>query len=473
MRVPSSTSIAAPRRIARSARMLGLGTSALALAIGGTAGAQTVEQGGKPRPHAAGAEHAKRIGLAHHRCDRGRCALLPTPARARPRSIRDPVAAAADQGDANDIIVTGIRASLANAQNIKRDADTVVDAITAQDIGALPDRSVTEALQRVPGVSIGRFAAGNDPDHFSVEGSGVVVRGLNYVRSEFNGRDTFSANGGRSLNFQDVSPELLGSVEVYKNMTADQIEGGIAGTVNLNTRKPFDSRDKQQLYISADVNYADLIEPRRARDLGAVHATISTPRSDASACSSAAPIRSSSAAPTASRSRITSSASTAAATSTATARPRPTPSPALPPDRPSTPPWARGYGRRNSTASASAPPRRCNIRPTTNRCSQRCSSSAPTRGRRGGEHTFETTPDGIDRQTFPARGTAYTFDDDGLFQTGRITLDRGYTPPGGEQFGMINQLSNRGVKTRAKTDDFGANIKWNATDRLSINLDGQ
>ncbi|MGJ3627668.1 TonB-dependent receptor plug domain-containing protein [Sphingomonas sp. MMS24-JH45] len=98
-------------------------------------------------------------------------------------------------------MVTGIRASLANAQSLKRDADTVVDAIAAQDIGALPDRSVTEALQRAhTGVTISRFAAATDPDHFSSEGSGIVVRGLNYVRSEFNGRDSFSANSGRGLN---------------------------------------------------------------------------------------------------------------------------------------------------------------------------------------------------------------------------------------------------------------------------------
>ena len=89
---------------------------------------------------------------------------------------------AATSDDENLIIVTGIRASLANAQEIKRNADTVVDAITAQDIGALPDRSVTEALQRVPGISINRFAGSNDPDHFSVEGSGLVIRGINYVR---------------------------------------------------------------------------------------------------------------------------------------------------------------------------------------------------------------------------------------------------------------------------------------------------
>src|SRR5438105_2793878 len=89
--------------------------------------------------------------------------------------------------NAGEIIVTGIRQSLASAQQIKKKSDTIVDAITANDIGALPDRSVTEALQRVPGVSINRFGAPNDPDHFSVEGSGVIIRGLTFVRSEFNG----------------------------------------------------------------------------------------------------------------------------------------------------------------------------------------------------------------------------------------------------------------------------------------------
>lgn len=158
---------------------------------------------------------------------------------------------------ANEIIVSGLRRSLANAQNIKRDADTVVDAITAQDIGALPDRSVTEALQRVPGVAINRFAGSNDPDHFSVEGSGVVVRGLNFVRSEFNGRSAFSAGvGGQALNFADVPAELLGSVIISKNATAEMIEGGLAGTVNLNTRKPFDNNGLTVAF-SAEANYGD------------------------------------------------------------------------------------------------------------------------------------------------------------------------------------------------------------------------
>ena len=159
---------------------------------------------------------------------------------------------------ADDIVVTGIRQSLANAQNIKRNSDTVEDVISATDIGALPDRSVTEALQRVPGVQISRFAGSNDPDHFSVEGAGVNVRGLNFVRSEFNGRDTFSAGiGGQAINFADVPAELLGSVEVFKNTTAEQIEGGLAGTVNLNTRKPFDNKGLH-IGVDAEANYGDL-----------------------------------------------------------------------------------------------------------------------------------------------------------------------------------------------------------------------
>ncbi len=159
----------------------------------------------------------------------------------------------------NTIVVTGFRASLESAQNIKRDADTLVDAITAEDIGALPDRSVAEALQRVPGVNIGRFEKTSDPDRFSVEGTGVVIRGLPFVRSELNGREIFSATGGRALNFNDVSPELLGRVEVFKNVTADMIEGAISGHVNLVTRKPLDNAGFN-LAASVEANYGDLRE---------------------------------------------------------------------------------------------------------------------------------------------------------------------------------------------------------------------
>lgn len=158
-----------------------------------------------------------------------------------------------------EVVVYGIKQSLQNAQDIKRDAATVKDVVTASDIGALPDKSVVEAIQRVPGVAIERFASSEDPDHFSVEGSGAVVRGLNRVRSEFNGRDTFSATRTAGLNFSDVPAELMGSVEVVKNVTADMIEGGIAGTINLITRKPFDA-DGMQAGGTVKYTYGNMID---------------------------------------------------------------------------------------------------------------------------------------------------------------------------------------------------------------------
>src|SRR3954451_6223264 len=157
----------------------------------------------------------------------------------------------------NAIIVTGQRRALRTSQQIKRNADTVVDSITATDIGAFPDKSVAEALQRVPGITVNRFAATSDTAHFSAEPSGVIVRGLPQVRSEFNGRDVFSANSGRGLSWSDVTPELLAGVDVYKNQTADMIEGGIAGSINLRTRVPFDAPG-ELVQIGARANYGDL-----------------------------------------------------------------------------------------------------------------------------------------------------------------------------------------------------------------------
>ncbi|TQV79442.1 TonB-dependent receptor [Exilibacterium tricleocarpae] len=159
----------------------------------------------------------------------------------------------------DEIVVYGVKKSLQRAQDIKRYADTVKDVITASDIGALPDKSVTEALQRVPGVTIERFASSTDPNHFAAEGRGVVVRGLDKVRSEFNGRETFSANTSGGLNYEDVSPELLGSVEVIKNQTADMIAGGVSGTINLITLKPFDNNERVMAFTGRG-SYGDMVK---------------------------------------------------------------------------------------------------------------------------------------------------------------------------------------------------------------------
>ena len=188
----------------------------------------------------------------------GICVAALASAITLPAAAQDSAApVSADDANPEDIVVTGIRANLESAQNRKRTADTVVDSITAEDIGSFPDKSVAEALQRVPGITVIRFAGTDDTSHFSAEPSGVIVRGLNQVRSEFNGRDTFSANSSRGLSWQDISPELLGGIDTYKNQTADLIEGGIAGTVNLRTRVPFDE-DGRLISISIKNTYGDI-----------------------------------------------------------------------------------------------------------------------------------------------------------------------------------------------------------------------
>ena len=162
-------------------------------------------------------------------------------------------------GIVEEVIVTGIRQSLESAQEIKQNAEQIVESVTAQDIGALPDRSVSEALQRIPGITLQRTNENRDPARLASEGGAVFIRGLSWVRSETNGRDVFSAKDGRGLSFEDVSADLLAGIDVYKNPSAEMIEGGIGGIVNLRTRLPFDSQ-QQLLAFSADYNYTDLRE---------------------------------------------------------------------------------------------------------------------------------------------------------------------------------------------------------------------
>ena len=165
--------------------------------------------------------------------------------------------APAQQAGGSVVVVTGQRAALNSAQKLKQDSDEIVDSIVAEDIGKLPDRSVTEVLQRVVGVTIDRTMSKGDPEHYSVEGSGVTIRGLTYTRSELNGRDSFSANGGRSLNFEDVPPELMAGVDIYKNPSAEQIEGAIGGLVNLRTAMPFDFKGRK-VAASLSNTYSEL-----------------------------------------------------------------------------------------------------------------------------------------------------------------------------------------------------------------------
>ncbi|WP_329741597.1 TonB-dependent receptor [Dyella sp. A6] len=154
--------------------------------------------------------------------------------------------------------VNGYAASLSRAQEIKKYANTVVDAISAQDATSLPDTSVTEALKRLPGVTVSSFGVQADPDHFSIQGTDISLEGLPYTSTLINGGSVFSAGGGEGLNFSTVAPELIGTVVVSKNQTASMIDGGISGTINMNTRKPFDSDKPTTAAASIGIDWGTL-----------------------------------------------------------------------------------------------------------------------------------------------------------------------------------------------------------------------
>jgi iron complex outermembrane receptor protein len=161
---------------------------------------------------------------------------------------------AAAEPEAEAIIVTGMRASLSSAQSVKRNAQQLVDSVIAEDIGKLPDNNVVEALQRVPGIQVSPRARG--------ESATVLIRGLPDVVTLINGRNIFSTTG-RSLSLADVPADLVSGVDVYKSRSADQLEGGIAGLINVRTRRPFDFKGLEFAVAGREVysEQPDKIDP--------------------------------------------------------------------------------------------------------------------------------------------------------------------------------------------------------------------
>ncbi len=129
-----------------------------------------------------------------------------------------------------EYVVAGVRTSLIQAQEIKQNSIQLVDSIVAQDIGKLPDNTVADALQRVPGIQVAR-------DNGEV--NSVVIRGLPDLGTTLNGHEIFTGTG-RGVALQDIPAELVAGVDVYKSNTPEQIEGGIAGLIDIRLRRPFD-----------------------------------------------------------------------------------------------------------------------------------------------------------------------------------------------------------------------------------------
>lgn len=152
-----------------------------------------------------------------------------------------------------EVVVTSRREAIQNADDRKKNSESIIDSVTADDAGKLPDVSIDEVLQRVPGVTISRWG---DPDHFQAQGTSVQVRGLSGVAGRINGEEVFSASGGNGLSWSDIPPELMAGVDVYKAATADLIEGGTGGQIDLRTKMPFDY-NKFEFQASGNEDYAD------------------------------------------------------------------------------------------------------------------------------------------------------------------------------------------------------------------------
>jgi TonB-dependent receptor len=146
--------------------------------------------------------------------------------------------------------VSGIYKSMSKSLSEKRYADSIVDTINADDIGKFPDENLAESLQRITGVSISRQDG---------EGQQVSIRGLgpSFNKVTLNGRTATSGTGSRSFSFDLLASELVSSLEVVKSPTADLDEGGLGGTINVNTAKPLDY-DEFKFVASAKGVYNDL-----------------------------------------------------------------------------------------------------------------------------------------------------------------------------------------------------------------------
>jgi iron complex outermembrane receptor protein len=190
-----------------------------------------------------------------------------TPVTPAPQETADDQAPDSEEPTVDEIVVTGFRASLGAAIDLKRDSVSAVDAVVAEDIAKFPDQNLAESLQRIPGVSIQRDAG---------EGRAITVRGLGaqFTRVRLNGLETVatstdgaSANRDRAFDFNVFASELFSSLVVHKTAEASLDEGSLGAVIDLNTGNPLGGKTGFTLVGSALASYNDLsnnLEPRLA-----------------------------------------------------------------------------------------------------------------------------------------------------------------------------------------------------------------
>ena len=169
-------------------------------------------------------------------------------------------------GNADEIVVTGIRASIQASIERKRRSDVVSEVVTAQDIGKFPDKNVADSLGRLTGVNVvtGSANAGGFAENQSVSIRGTDPA-LNLTILDGHGiatGDWFVLDqqaGGRSFDYSLLPSEIVGRLEVYKASEADIPEGGVGGTINVISRRPFDL-PAGSFSLTAQGNYNDLAD---------------------------------------------------------------------------------------------------------------------------------------------------------------------------------------------------------------------
>ncbi|HEY7886179.1 MAG TPA: TonB-dependent receptor [Cellvibrionaceae bacterium] len=175
-----------------------------------------------------------------------------------------------DEGMLEEVVVTGIRASLQRSMDLKRDAMGVVDAISAEDIGKFPDTNLAESLQRITGVSI---------DRRNGEGSKVTVRGLgpDFNLVTINGRqlpgatiEATSPSGSRSFDFANIASESVSAVEVYKTSRADVPPGGMGATINIVTPRPLDTEPRASIGVKGVWDDSS-VDPELAPEISGIY----------------------------------------------------------------------------------------------------------------------------------------------------------------------------------------------------------
>jgi iron complex outermembrane receptor protein len=201
-------------------------------------------------------------------------ALLWSVGPARAQQATPPAAAASAPAKAGTtleaVTVTGIRASREQSLNQKREADSHVEVITAEDLGKLPDKNVADALQRVPGVNISSMAGGeggfSENDRVSIRGTSPTL-----TQTLINGHavgtgDWFVLSQteamGRSVSYSLLPSEIVSKITVYKSSQADLPEGGTSGSVDIETRRPLGFKKQFTAEASLQAFYADL--PRKS-----------------------------------------------------------------------------------------------------------------------------------------------------------------------------------------------------------------